>query len=231
MKHKKKCLKFNFYLFNVLNCFQNKSMPLIDLQKSSNTVALVESFLGEFKPDYESAAEPATQDKPEVKILTDIKKEAVDNLQSTQETLINNISDSISKKHENKVSNRPDTTDVCLPVDKLNETTKESIEEIIMPVKEQPPSSPPPPPPPPPPVKRKVRLSLKIIIISINLINFTFLIMYYSFRYLSTEGVKNHKQQSPKKKMLILESVTLDHRQLYLLILLLLLMKKLLNKL
>lgn len=207
-------------------------MPLIDLQKSSNTVALVESFLGEFKPDDESAAEHTRQDKPDVKILTDIKREAVDNLQSTQETLINYISDSISKKHENKVSNQPDTTDVCLPVDKSNETTKKSIEEIIMPVKEQPPSSPPPPPPPPPPpVKRKVRLSLKIIIISTNLINYTFINMYYSFRYLSTEGVKNRKQQSPKKKMLILELVRLDHRQLYLLIQLLPLMKRLLNKL
>jgi len=134
-------------------------MPLIDMQKSSNTVALVESFLGEFKPDEENATEPATQDKSNAKIMIDIKNEAIDNPQSTQETLINNINSSISKTQENKVSNQPDTTDVCLPVNKLNETTKESIEEIVMPVKEQPPSSPPPPPPPPPPVKRKVRLS------------------------------------------------------------------------
>jgi len=200
------------------------------LQKSSNTVALVESFLGEFKPDDESATEPVPQEKSNVKITVDIKNEAVDDLQPTQETLINNINNSISIKNENKVSNevtdQPVTTDVCLPVQKLNE----SIEECIRPVIEQPPSSPPPPPPPPPPVKRKVRFSYNIIMPN-NIINYIFKFMYSSFRYLNTEGVKNHKQISPKRKMLNLESMTLDHHHLYLLIRLLLLMKRLLNKL
>jgi len=117
---------------------------------------LVESFLGEFKPDDESATEPVTHEKSKVKITVDIKNEAVDDPQPTQETLINNITNSISIINENKVSNevtdQPVTTDVCPPVHKLNE----SIEECIRPVVEQPPSS---PPPPPPPVKRKVRLS------------------------------------------------------------------------
>ncbi|XP_060841669.1 histone-lysine N-methyltransferase set-26 isoform X1 [Rhopalosiphum padi] len=143
-----------------LAIFENKNIPLIDLQKSSNTVALVESFLGEFKPDDEGATELVTQDKSHVKIEVDIKNEAVDDPQPTQETLVNKT---ISIKHENKVSNevtdQPDNSDVHSPDNKPNDTSKETIEECVMPVIEQPPSSPPPPPPPPPPVKRKLSLS------------------------------------------------------------------------
>lgn len=131
------------------------------MQKSSNTVALVESFLGEFKPDDEGTAELVTQDKSNVKIMDEIKNEAVVDPQPTQETLTNKT---ILIKHENKVSNevtdQPDITDVHSPVNKSNDTAKETIEESVMHIVEQPPSSPPPPPPPPPPpVKRKVRLS------------------------------------------------------------------------
>ncbi|XP_050531789.1 uncharacterized protein LOC126900251 [Daktulosphaira vitifoliae] len=46
-----------------LAMFENKSLPLLSLQKT-NTVALVESFLGEFKPDEEScSSEPQTPEK------------------------------------------------------------------------------------------------------------------------------------------------------------------------
>lgn len=157
--------KSNNYLSNIyFFIIQNKCIPLIDLQKSSNTVALVESFLGEFKPDDESVTEPVTQDKSNVKPMVNVKNEAVDDPQPTQEILINNINNSMSIKNENKVSSevtdQPDITDVCPPVHKLDESAKICIEECIRPVVEQPPSSPsPPPPPPPPPVKRKVRLS------------------------------------------------------------------------
>jgi hypothetical protein len=116
--------------------------------------------LGEFKPDDEGATELVTQDKSHVKIEVDIKNEAVDDPQPTQETLVNKT---ISITHENKVSNevtdQPDTSDVHSPNNKPNNTSKETIEEYVMPIIEQPPSSPPPPPPPPPPVKRKVSLS------------------------------------------------------------------------
>lgn len=130
-------------------------MPLIDLKKSSNTVALVESFLGEIKPDDEGTPEPTLPDKTNLKIMVkENENKPIDDSQPPNETLI--INSPFSLKLENEVSNEikanhQDTTDVCVPVVKSENVAKETIEESIVPIVKRAPS-----PPPPPPVKRKV---------------------------------------------------------------------------
>lgn len=130
------------------------------MQKSSNTVALVESFLGEFKPDDESTPESVTPEKTIIKVTVENKEELVDNLQPLKEPAINdsrvclNLENIVSK--EINIS-KSDITDACEPENKSENVAKETVEEYIAPVKEQLPlSPPPPPPPPPPPAKRKV---------------------------------------------------------------------------
>jgi hypothetical protein len=141
-------------------------MPLIDLQKSSNTVALVESFLGEFKPDDEGTTESESANKSGVKI--EIKEEPVNDPQPPKESFINNSQNHLKEEVPNEVIQTDKTTD-CIPVNKSNSPSKEAIEENVVPIVDQPPPLhphliPPPPPmssppplPPTPPVKRKVR--------------------------------------------------------------------------
>lgn len=125
------------------------------MQKSSNTVALVESFLGEIKPDDESTPEPVLPNKTNVKIIIEENKDKpIDDSQLPKEALIDNVQ--ISLKFEDKVSNKietcqPNTADVFVSEVKSEITTKETIEASIVPIVEKAPS-----PPPPPPVKRKV---------------------------------------------------------------------------
>lgn len=130
------------------------------MQKSSNTVALVESFLGEFKPDYEGIPEPVASDNSNIKVTVENNEERVDNLDPSEEPSINDSQDSVkleSEVFEKIIDNKPDITHVLEPVNKPDNANdaKETIEEYIAPVIEQLPPTP-PPPPPPPPVKRKV---------------------------------------------------------------------------
>lgn len=139
------------------------------MQKSSNTVALVESFLGEFKPDDESTPESVTPDKTIIKVTVENKEELLDNLQPLKETLINDSR--ICLKLENVVSkeiniSKSDITDVCEPENKSDNDVKETVEEYVTPVLEQLPPSPPsppppqqllPPPPPPPPPQQQLQ--------------------------------------------------------------------------
>lgn len=123
------------------------------MQKSSNTVALVESFLGEIKPDDESNPEPIISDKTNVKIIVDENKDKpIDDSQLPKETLIDNSQ--MPLKLEEEVSNKietykPDTADGFVSV-KSESAVKETIDESIVPNVKQASS------PPPPPVKRKV---------------------------------------------------------------------------
>lgn len=131
-------------------------MPLIDLQKSSNTVALVESFLGEFKPDDEGTPEPKTPDKSAVKLLVENQAELCDEPQKSEETMISDSQIPIKLEHDVSVNvevSEPEISDICVPEIKSDDTTKENIVECVAPIIEQPP----PPPPTPPPVKRKVK--------------------------------------------------------------------------
>lgn len=119
-------------------------MPLIDLQKT-NTVALVESFLGEFKPDDENTPEKLN----ETMIAESLEKPVQS--QPFKEPLNNDFQSPI--KQENEASyevkhNLPPTTNVSEPIcNKPDIAVKETVEECIAPVEEK---------PPPPPVKRKV---------------------------------------------------------------------------
>jgi len=123
------------------------------LQKSSNAIALVESFLGEFKPEGEGTAEPVMAEKSNENIIVKNKEEPVHDSQLSNETSVNDSQ--ISIKLENKIKAvEPDTTDVCAPVNKSANDTKETVEKHVAPV---PVVEPPPPSPPPQPVKRKVR--------------------------------------------------------------------------
>lgn len=129
-------------------------MPLIDLQKSSNTVALVESFLGEFKPDDEGTPEPVTPDKPiveGVQVLVENKELCDEPLKSKE--IISDSQVSVKLEHdisiEVKVS-EPEISDICVPEIKSDDTTKEKVVECVAPIIEQ------PPPPPPPRKKRRV---------------------------------------------------------------------------
>lgn len=132
---------------------------MIDLQKSSNTVALVESFLGEFKHDDECPSEPVTPDKSNITNANENKEEPlIDKSVSCKEehVLVNDSQNSL--KLENEISNEikgneVDTDNIPMPVDKPNVATKEITEEVVAPVIEQ---TPLPPTPPTPPVKRKV---------------------------------------------------------------------------
>lgn len=124
-------------------------MPLIDLQKT-NTVALVESFLGEFKPDNENNQEPVTPDKSNATIVENTKEPVKS--QPSKEVLINESTKPI--KQENEISNEMKliqsiSSDVCLENESVK-ITKPFVEESIAPPVEQ--------KPPPPPVKRKVKL-------------------------------------------------------------------------
>lgn len=146
--------------FNIL--LQNKSVPLIDLQKSSNTVALVESFLGEFKPDDEGTRDSVTLDKSIIKVTVENKEELVGNLQPLKETSINDSRvylklESVDSKEI--IARKLDITDVYEPEKQSDNGVKETVKEYVAPVLEQLPSSPPPPSlaaPPPPPAKRRV---------------------------------------------------------------------------
>lgn len=150
-------LTFIYFIILYLYCLQNKTIPLIDLQKSSNTVALVESFLGEFKHDDEGTSEPVTPEKISVKevlLVENIKEPIINNPQISKETLIDDPQ--ISLKCEDKVLydvkiNQTDT-DVCEPINETHNIKKETEECVATPIVEQP-----LPPPPPPPVKRKVK--------------------------------------------------------------------------
>lgn len=147
-------------------------MPLIDLQKSSNTVALVESFLGEFKPDDDGSTESETANKSDVKMIDETKEDPVDDSLPPKELFTNDSQ--ISSRLEDKVPNelkvtQTDTIDDCSPVNICNSPTKDAIKEFIAPILDPPPPPPPtlpapsppmsspPPPLPTPPVKRKVR--------------------------------------------------------------------------
>lgn len=132
---------------------------MIDLQKSSNTVALVESFLGEFKHDDECPSEPVTPDKSNITKANEHKEEPpIDKPLSCKEEhiLVNESQNALELKNEvsNEMKgNEVDTDNIPIPVDKPNIATKEITEELVAPVVEQ---TPLPPTPPPPPVKRKV---------------------------------------------------------------------------
>jgi len=140
-------------------------MPLIDLQKSSNTVALVESFLGEFKPDDEGTTELTTQDKSNLKDIDANKEESVVDQCSKkpfkeEETLINNSQVFIKLEHISNelLASEPNSVAVISTLlDKDNSDIGlkpiETLEESVLPVAEEPPL----PPTPPPPVKRKVQ--------------------------------------------------------------------------
>lgn len=124
------------------------------MQKSSNTVALVESFLGEFKPDDEGTTESETANKSNVKV--EIKEEPVNNPQPPKESSINDSQISMKLKDEvlNEVIQTNKTTD-CLSVNKSNSPSKETLAECVAPIVDQPPPPIPPhliPPPPPPPI-------------------------------------------------------------------------------
>lgn len=147
---------------------QNKSIPLIDLQKSSNTVALVESFLGEFKHDDE-CLESVTPDKSNITNTNEHKEEPpIDKPLACKEehVLVNESQNSLKLENEMK-ENEVDTDSIPIPVDKPNITTKEITEELVVPVVEQ---TPLPPTPPPPPVKRKVNPFFKCFLIFIIII-------------------------------------------------------------
>jgi len=127
-------------------------------------VALVESFLGEFKPDDESTSEPPTPDKINIKKTVDIKEELATDVPqpSIEENIL--VSDSqISVELETKVSTEMKekevkevvTADIPVPTVKSDVATEETVESVA-PVVEQP-SRPLTPPPQPPPVKRKVK--------------------------------------------------------------------------
>lgn len=151
------CLKFK-QMFNKhfpIFILQNKSIPLIDLQKSSNTVALVESFLGEFKPDEEGISDPVPSEKPKENLMIENMEESLDNvLQSSKEE--NTVIDSSITLKLNDDEIKPvelDTADIPIPEDKSDNSAKETIEDPIIAAVEK---LSPTPPPPTPPVKRKV---------------------------------------------------------------------------
>lgn len=111
--------------------------------------------MGEFKPEDESTPEPITAEKSNKKILVENKEKSVDSL-SHNETLNNNTQNSI--KIENELSNetsKPDTTDVCRPVNKPDDAIKENDKKHITPMTIVESHT---PPLPPQPVKRRVRI-------------------------------------------------------------------------
>ncbi|XP_050436390.1 uncharacterized protein LOC126843108 isoform X2 [Adelges cooleyi] len=171
-----------------LAIFKNKSMPLLDLQKS-NTVALVESFLGEFKPDDEGgSSEPPTPEKQldikptiseddtfvvESKVVIP-KDEPIDDLETSpvrSENILplHDFKTDQSSPITTKTNNATTTTitDIVVSGNKESFEATHDIKNIVLPsATEIPPLPPPPvvektppPPPPPPPVKRKLSLS------------------------------------------------------------------------
>lgn len=142
---------------NSVVCFvlsQNKNMPLMDMQKSSNAVALVESFLGEFKPDEEESPSEPLDNKSNIKMVVENQ---VGDSQTSKEEVLSNFS-KISKTLENEVSNKMkanqlNTSDVNISVNKYDDALKETVEKCVIHEKQLLPPS----PPPPQPVKRKVK--------------------------------------------------------------------------
>lgn len=127
-------------------------MPLIDMQKSSNTVALVESFLGEFKPDEEETPSESPNDKSNIKTTAEnrfeksqtSKKRTLKYISKMSKTLENKVSSKIKANQLNYVDN--------ITENKYNDAPKEIIEKRVV-HKNQ---SLPPKSQPSPPVKRKV---------------------------------------------------------------------------
>lgn len=129
-------------------------MSLIDMQKSSNTVALVESFLGEFKPDDEESPSESLDDKSNVKTIA---KNHFDNSQTSKKGSLKYIS-KMSKTLEDKISNKIKANQLNyadnITKKKYNNAPKEMIEKRVVHKNQSlPPKS---QPSPPTPVKRKV---------------------------------------------------------------------------
>lgn len=131
-------------------------------------MALVESFLGEFKPDDEGTSEPATPDKINVNKTVENKELITGATDTTDVTLLIKkdvlVNDAQNLKHETGVSIKVekeeieeiDTADIPVPADNPDTATDKTIESVA-PIVEQP-SRLPTPPPQRPPVKRKVNI-------------------------------------------------------------------------